>query len=211
MNLASEALPVHSNTVRECFAVFSADGSKWHSFSPRESLLHCKTESFQRTCGPFDRQDSHSQSSFFCGYLKQRAYRGGGLAHYKTWKATSYWRWSTFRREDNTQHRVQTFLAAGGDGNFQHLILSHPVQREFTYMSSYLDFISCNCYDIKDLNAQGLLCESPCNYVTFLLVLSALLDAQLTSQLRATNITTNSHTFDKLCLIVLLRKMHFCE
>jgi len=77
-------------------------------------------------------------------------------------------------------------------------------------MPSYFDFISCNRYDIKDLNAPGLLFESPCTYVTFLPVFSELLDAQLTSQLRATNITGRSHISDKLCVIVSLREVHFC-
>jgi hypothetical protein len=81
MNLVSEALPVHANTVREYFAVFSTDGSKWHSFSTCESLLHCKTESFQRTCGPFDRKDWHPQFFFLCGYMKQRVYRKKASHH----------------------------------------------------------------------------------------------------------------------------------
>jgi len=77
-------------------------------------------------------------------------------------------------------------------------------------MSSYLDFISCNRYDIKGLNAPGLLCESPCTYVTFLVVPFALLDTQLTSQLRAMNITAHSQTFDKMGVIVVLREIDFC-
>jgi len=89
------------------------------SFHRMSHWSTAKENLFKETVAPSIARINISKFFFFVATWSSEC-PGKNLAPYKTWKATSDWRWPTFKREDSKLHRVQTCLAEGG-GHFKHV------------------------------------------------------------------------------------------